>query len=1227
MKKVLFALTLALLAFGCTKVEEGSVPFGKNTLRVSSDEATRTAIVTDDNVTFRHNWVKGDAIALFDARDILKYELAGEGGSTVADFTGEAPVKQQAPYYAVYPYKDNIDIYNDATNQSKFLYEFPAEMEYDGTSMAGSNVMIGFTDGKSLNMKNACSYVCLRFSTPYLSFLKSIEITAKGGEALAGSYLVGIDKDGVPFTELFNDKTASSTVKVVFPGDKMLTANTDVFYIPLPAVDLSAGLSFVLNGDFGGEPSLNLTSSTATLERNTVLLMDEYRLPSEEAKIGDVVYETVADAFKVANASNEDVTITLLRSCVAGAKLPLNNKGTGDVTLNLNGKTLTLVDTLVVDYRNFTVTDNFSDDPEKQGTIKFNYTGTSTAHYAIVIRNGANIHWEKGNLDVTGCRGIYLTVNGAGTISGGTMTTRGQITVGVGGTGKKLTVDGDVNINAGSNNAVYFWGGEGYLADGHYKNGSGTVVYLTGTNTKVVIAGGYYDSYHVNVIGVGTGAAGYVIGGCSTKAFQSFLCYDPDGNPYMSEVNPDPETNEYYPFTVVPQTTDPTARGDRGSFTWNYASLECAALNATKTTGANTVTLLKDATVENTLEFANPSYAMTLDLNGKKITSSASPAISNSQGALTILDGSEEGTGEVSTTGATALEIKGTTTFSSGSLLGATNAVEVSGGKFTVFNGWFYGADSDITGSGDVSLTGGFYKNKPADAYVTGEDIAALALSPAEIYNDRSYNWTVKRNYTEITMGSVLNAAIKTLANGSSVAYTYQDQVVTKIVFKVNQNLSGLTNGVDVSTPKDGSAILTFDSGVATISTNYQKLRSNDNISYTFRDFRELTRVEGFELIDTRNATNSRNLVYCAMKLEYINVSKMNTANITNMTSMFCDAPSLVQEVFDFTNWDTRNATAMNYMFDSVTVTTLDLSSFNTAKVTTMNSMFRNCFNLKNVNLGSFNTASVKNMAYMFNHCDELETLDLSNFNTANDTTMAYMFGNNPKLKNLNISSFRTANVQNMNNMFRSCSSLESLDLKNFNTSKVTLFLSMFYNCSALKSIDLSNATTDAVNPEGTNDGYVSNAFNYMFYGCKNLETLDLRNFAYKKAGYQHMFEGCVNMKELHLDKFGDISKYRYVNDYHLFVGNWDDGTMLAMNSTVEAPCKIYTDEAVLIRHMLYNRSYNSGQYANYAGAFRNNLVRKDKVIFCKTGFTNPWTINNLGNAAPALEDIIPPTE
>ena len=674
--------------------------------------------------------------------------------------------------------------------------------------------------------------------------------------------------------------------------------------------------------------------------------------------------------------------------------------------------------------------------------------------------------------------------------------------------------------------------------------------------------------------------------------------------------------------------TEPVATGVRGNYVWDYASFDAAALNATLTLGANTVTLQKDIDAASTATFGNKSYAMTLDLNGRKVNSSVTPAIEVPNGSnLTILDSSEDENGEIETSARLAVSVAGTLNVNGGSFVSANTAVGVSGGTLKVLKGHFYGASADVAGSGDITLSSGFFKNKP-DAAMIEEDNAAISTS--ESFNGRTYNWEIKRNYTVMKSGTAFNTAIKSLANGSSVtSRAYQDAAVRKIVFKVEQDLASLSGGVDISTLGDGSVIAAFDGGVVTVSTNYPIIRTGAEISYMFCDFRELTEVEGWELVDTRDVTNARNLVYCALKLERINISRMKTGNITNMTSMFCDAPALVQEVFDFTNWDTGNATAMNYMFDSVTVTTLDLSSFNTAKVTTMNSMFRNCFNLKNVNLGSFNTASVKNMAYMFNHCDELETLDLSNFNTANDTTMAYMFGNNPKLKNLNISSFRTANVQNMNNMFRSCSSLESLDLKNFNTSKVTLFLSMFYDCSALKSIDLSNATTDAVNPEGTNDGYISNAFNYMFYGCKSLETLDLRNFAYKKAGYQHMFEGCVNMKELHLDVFGDISKYRYVNDYNLSVGSDTANTLLGQNATANSPCVIYTDDALLIRLLMFNRNYNNtGQYMNYGYAIR-SWCKNGKIVFKKTGLSKPWTFTDDFNfsAAPTLDQIVAPTE
>ena len=363
-------------------------------------------------------------------------------------------------------------------------------------------------------------------------------------------------------------------------------------------------------------------------------------------------------------------------------------------------------------------------------------------------------------------------------------------------------------------------------------------------------------------------------------------------------------------------------------------------------------------------------------------------------------------------------------------------------------------AEAFYESNGDVSKIAELYPY----AYVTEDGIAASQLSPAESHNGRNYNWTIKRDYAEITMGSTLNAAIKTLANGSSLAYTYQDQAVTKIVFKVNQDLSGLTGGVDVSTPKDGSVILTFDGGVATISTNYQKLRSNDNISYTFRDFRELTRVEGFELIDTRNATNSRNLVYCAMKLEYINVSKMNTSNITNMTSMFCDAPALTQEVFDFSNWDTGNVETMNYMFDSVSVETLDLSAFDTKKVTTMAMMFTNCFNLKNLNISSFNTANVTTLDNMFEDCQKLESLDLRHFVTTKVTDLRSFCNRCYALKTIDLSSFNTKSVGRFSWMFNDCQELETIIVgPNFSGDKATTLQETFRNCYKLKNIDMSH--------------------------------------------------------------------------------------------------------------------------------------------------------------------------
>lgn len=1233
MKKILFAISAALLIVaGCSRIDEGSIPAFKNVIKVSSDEGTRTEIVTDDDVTFRHVWVKDDAIALFDARTILKYEMVGEGGSTVADFSGDAPQKQDPPYYAFYPYSDNIDIYHDATNQSKFLYDFPAKIECkEGSTMAGSNVMVGFTDGKNLQMKNACSYVRISLSSPFLGFMSGIEITARGGEYIAGPHLVGIDPSGIPFTEPYDGKVCSNKVFVSFPSSHIVSAATSYIYIPLPAVDLSQGLSFVLHGDFGGEPTINLVSSTATLERNNVLVMEEYRLPSEEAKIGETVYETVGEAFAVANASDDDVTITLLRSCVAAEKLNiLSSKGKGDVTLNLNGKSLTVTTScnIVVDNRHFTVTDLFSDDPNSQGTILS--PSSNTTAYPLYIQNGSHLDWKKGNLLVNAYRGIYVTSQATATLSGGTIKTPGQIAVALGSTGKQIDIEGDIYIYSENNNAVYLWGGVLNVTGGKLHNTQYSCVYAASAGSVANVSGGYVSSGNIHPVSANSGKA-YVTGGCFNRAVTTIYSTDESGSKYLITLNEDPATSDEFPFAVVPKTGDIIAHGVRTSYEWDFATLESGAKNASRTSGNNTLTLLTDVTTDATLEISNRSYTATLDLNGKKITSSASPAISNGEGTLVILDSTTDAEGEVLTTGQTALEVKGNTTINGGSLSGAADAVKVEGGKFKVMDGWFYGgASSDVSGSGTISLAGGYYRNKPNDSHITEEDIAAIAVNPAESHNGRKYSWIIKRSYTILTDGITFNTTLKNLANSVDTMKTSTDDLeVNKVIFKVNENLSAITGGIDISSLKDGSVMLTYDSGTATVSTNYPVLRSGEDISYMFSRFKKLKEIVGFDLIDTRLATNARNMFYCNYELETVNVSKMKTSNITNMTSMFCYACKLKQEVFDFKGWNTSNVEKMNYMFDSVQVTTLDLTSFNTAKVNDMSYMFAYCRKLTDLKISSFNTSNVMNMSYMFRYCSSLETLNLANFDTSKDTTMAYMFANSGKLKNLNVSSFNTENVLNMNNMFACDSSITEFKLSHFKTPKVYNFQHMFYACVGAKEIDMKNAICESVFPGA--DKSNGRAFTYMFYNCVSLEKLDLRSMVYPgRSTYAYMFYGCVNMKELHLDKFGDIGTMAYVNYYHYFVG-YPTSTGLADNRSATDPCYIYTDNASLIRQLMFNRSYTSGStpYYNYAGNFRNNTVKPGKVVFKKTGFNNPWTFASSYDysGAPTIEQIIAPTE
>mgnify|MGYP004726869139 CR=1 FL=1 len=283
--------------------------------------------------------------------------------------------------------------------------------------------------------------------------------------------------------------------------------------------------------------------------------------------------------------------------------------------------------------------------------------------------------------------------------------------------------------------------------------------------------------------------------------------------------------------------------------------------------------------------------------------------------------------------------------------------------------------------------------------------------------------------------------------------------------------------------------------------------------------------------LDTSRVENMSNMFYMGKSkasdtaLTTLDVSKFNTANVTDMSYMFCGCDSLTS--LDVSKFNTTNVTNMSYMFyDCRALTSLDLN-FNTSKVTDMSSMFTDCIGLTSLNVSSFDTSSVKSMTDMFNACNSLTSLDVSNFNTSNVTTMQSMFDACKGLTTLNVSNFKTSNVTDMSSMFQDCWVLTSLNVSSFDTSKVTSMSYMFRKCTELTTLDVSNFNTSNVESmEG------------MFSAC-SLTSLDLSSFdTYKVTKMKYMFYNCSNLTTIKVsDKFTTGNVTNSTNSFYMFQG------------------------------------------------------------------------------------------
>ena len=162
-----------------------------------------------------------------------------------------------------------------------------------------------------------------------------------------------------------------------------------------------------------------------------------------------------------------------------------------------------------------------------------------------------------------------------------------------------------------------------------------------------------------------------------------------------------------------------------------------------------------------------------------------------------------------------------------------------------------------------------------------------------------------------------------------------------------------------------------------------------------------------------------------------LDVSSLNTSNVTEMNRMFSSCKSL--QFLDLSTFDTSNVTGMAGMFafDS-SLKSLDVSHFDTSKVTRMGGMFRECDKLQSLDLSHFDTSNVTEMDYMFAF-DYFQSLDLSHFDTSNVTDMSCMFTFNRSLQVLNISGWDLTNVTNTTDMFHYSFALKTIIMKGCN--------------------------------------------------------------------------------------------------------------------------------------------------------------------------------------------------
>ena len=290
-------------------------------------------------------------------------------------------------------------------------------------------------------------------------------------------------------------------------------------------------------------------------------------------------------------------------------------------------------------------------------------------------------------------------------------------------------------------------------------------------------------------------------------------------------------------------------------------------------------------------------------------------------------------------------------------------------------------------------------------------------------------------------------------------------------------------------------------------ATNWD-MGSCKNACQQFMSCLVMETVEGTENWDTSNIENMQGMFIDNQKMVELDVSTWDTGSVTTMKQMFRDCYELL--TLDVADWDVSNVTDFSGMFTATVQNSgdmklqyLDVSKWNTASATTFRVMFYGCGDLKEVDMSNWDTSNVETVHHMFTDCYSLEKVDFTGWETPKLTSMDGMFNNCEALKSVDLSMFDTSNVVYFCQLFEACKSLEEVKgLENWNTAKGTDFSEMFTG-TKLTELNLSSFDTSAAKITYS-----------MFYNNSLLKTIyvgdgwDMSN----ATNHSDMFTGCPSL-------------------------------------------------------------------------------------------------------------------